>query len=132
MAVVPNTEPEKYGGALVDDDDVITGFVRRGETQPSWHVIGVQVAEHDAFDSVPENVPYESVRTLYPAFITSRAGAVRAFRCSAEFFDIGTPSDYLSTSLLLERREGGQRAARRPDVGARVSPGAPTRSCGTT
>ena len=55
MAVVPNTEPMKYGGALVDDDDVITGFVPRGSSQPSWHVIGVQVAEMDAFNAVPEN-----------------------------------------------------------------------------
>ena len=109
MAVVPNTEPMKYGGALLDDGDVITGFVPRGSSQPSWHVIGVQVAEMDAFKDVPDNVPYESVRTLYPALIASRAGAVRAFRCRAEFFDIGTPADYLSTSLQFARREGGQR-----------------------
>ena len=107
MAVVPNIEPDKYGGALVDADGAITGFVRRGETQPSWHVIGVQVAQHDAFDSVPENVPYESVGALYPALITAHPGSVRAFRCTAEFFDIGTPADYLATSLLLARREGG-------------------------
>ena len=109
MAVVPNTEPMKYGGALVDDRDVITGFVPRGSSQPSWHVIGVQVAEMEAFRDVPDNVPYESVRTLYPALIASRAGAVRAFRCRAEFFDIGTPADYLSTSLQFAQREGGQR-----------------------
>jgi mannose-1-phosphate guanylyltransferase len=109
MAVVPNTEPMKYGGALVDDNDVITGFVSRGSTRTSWHVIGVQVAEMDAFNDVPDDVPYESVRTLYPALIASRAGAVRAFRCDAEFFDIGTPADYLSTSLQFAQRERGER-----------------------
>jgi len=109
MAVVPNTEPMKYGGALVDENAVITGFVPRGSSQTSWHVIGVQVAEMDAFNEVPDNVPYESVRTLYPALIATRAGAVRAFRCTAEFFDIGTPGDYLSTSLQFAEREGGQR-----------------------
>ena len=107
MAVVPNTEPDKYGGALVDTGGAITGFVRRGDPQPSWHVIGIQVAQHDAFASVPPNVPYESVRTLYPALIAAQPGSVRAFRCEAEFFDIGTPADYLATSLLLDRREGG-------------------------
>ena len=116
MAVVPNTEPMKYGGALVDDRDVITGFVARGSSQPSWHVIGVQVAEMDAFKDVPDNVPYETVRTLYPALIASRAGAVRAFRCRAEFFDIGTPADYLSTSLHFAQREGGQRLRGRRSV----------------
>ena len=107
MAVVPNTEPMKYGGALVDENDIITGFVARGSTAPSWHVIGVQVAEMDAFNEVPDNVPYESVRTLYPALIAARTGAVRAFRCRAEFFDIGTPGDYLATSLQFSGREGG-------------------------
>ena len=107
MAVVPNTEPMKYGGALVDENDVITGFVRSGSTAPSWHVIGVQVAEMDAFDDVPDNVPYETVRTLYPALIGSRPGSIRAYRCRAEFFDIGTPGDYLATSLQFSGREGG-------------------------
>jgi NDP-sugar pyrophosphorylase family protein len=106
MAVVPNAEPLKYGGALVDDDGSITGFVRRGSTQPSWHVVGVQVAEAAAFASVPADVPYESVLTLYPALIAESRGAIRAYRCAAEFFDIGTPADYLETSLLLAARDG--------------------------
>lgn len=108
MAVVPNTEPTKYGGALVDENGVITGFVRSGSTAPSWHVIGVQVAEMDAFNDVPDHAPYETVRTLYPALIASRPGSVRAYRCRAEFFDIGTPGDYLATSLQFSGREGGQ------------------------
>jgi NDP-sugar pyrophosphorylase family protein len=105
MAVVPNTEPEKYGGALVDDSGAITGFVRRGSRDTSCHVIGLQVVEAEAFASVPENVPFESVLTLYPALIAARPGAVRAFRCRAEFFDIGTPGDYLATSLQFAARE---------------------------
>jgi NDP-sugar pyrophosphorylase family protein len=108
MAVIPNTEPMKYGGAVVDDDCVITGFVGSGSTSPSWHVIGVQVAEMEAFTDVPDNVPYESVRTLYPALIAARPGSVRAYRCQAEFFDIGTPGDYLATALQFSAREGRQ------------------------
>jgi NDP-sugar pyrophosphorylase family protein len=115
MAVVPNTEPEKYGGALVDDDGAITGFVRRGAHDASWHVIGLQVVEAEAFATVPENVPFESVRTLYPALIAARRGAVRAFRCRAEFFDIGTPGDYLATSLHFAARESA------PTIGARAA-----------
>jgi mannose-1-phosphate guanylyltransferase len=107
MAVVANTEPAKYGGALVDEDGVITGFISRGADRPSWHVIGVQVADMTAFADVPEHVPYESVRTLYPALIAQRRGAVRAFRCEAAFFDIGTPADYLGTSLQFAARENG-------------------------
>jgi NDP-sugar pyrophosphorylase family protein len=121
MAVVPNAEPDKYGGALVDDEGVITGFVRRGSRATSWHVIGVQVAEAEAFAAVPENVPYESVLTLYPALIAARLGSVRAYRCGAEFFDIGTPADYLSTSLQFAAREqsstsNGARASIHPSA----------------
>jgi mannose-1-phosphate guanylyltransferase len=113
MAVVPNTEPLKYGGALVDDAGIITGFVRRGSPQSSWHVVGVQVADAAAFASVADDVPSESVLALYPALIAGRPGAIRAFRCRAEFFDIGTPADYLDTSLLLAARDRvGTRGAR--------------------
>jgi NDP-sugar pyrophosphorylase family protein len=101
MAVVANSEPEKYGGVLVDDGGVVTGFVRRGSAQRSYHFIGVQVTEAAAFASVPANVPYESVATLYPALMAERADAVRAFISSADFHDIGTPADYLATSLRL-------------------------------
>lgn len=114
MAVIPNTEPDKYGGALVDAEGTITGFVRRGSSQPSYHVVGVQVAEAAAFAAVPEHVPYETVLALYPALIAERYGAVRAHVCDAEFFDIGTPTDYLSTSLLLASR------GNEPPAGARV------------
>ena len=115
MAVVPNTEPDKYGGAVVNEDGAITRFVRRGSQEPSWHVIGIQVVEADAFASVPEHVPYESVSTLYPALIAARRGSVHAFRCQAEFFDIGTPADYLSTSLHFASRESAS------TIGARTT-----------
>jgi NDP-sugar pyrophosphorylase family protein len=105
MALVPNLQPEKYGGAVVEDG-LVTGFVRRGSTVASFHFIGVQVAEAEAFAALPDNTPHESVGALYPGLIAARRGAVRAFVCAAEFFDIGTPADYLSTALLLARRDG--------------------------
>jgi NDP-sugar pyrophosphorylase family protein len=106
LAVVPNSEPEKYGGVAVDEDGWVTGFVRRGSSAPSYHFIGVQVAQADAFAAVPANVPYESVGTLYPALIAANRRAVRAFRTTAEFMDVGTPADYLNTALLIAEREG--------------------------
>ena len=106
MAVVPNHEPEKYGGVAVTDDGSVTGFVRRGSNEPSWHFVGIQVAEATAFASVPADVPYETVSALYPALIAERPGSIRAYRTSGDFMDIGTPSDYLETSLALAEREG--------------------------
>jgi mannose-1-phosphate guanylyltransferase len=112
MAVIPNDEPDKYGGALVDGDGVVTGFVRRGAGQPSYHFIGVQVAEAAAFAALPDNVPHESVGALYPALMETRPGAVRAHVCAAEFMDIGTPADYLKTALLLANGPAGTAGAR--------------------
>lgn len=116
MAVIPNTEPGKYGGALVDAGGAITGFVRRGSTQPSYHVIGVQVAEAAAFADVPENVPFETVLALYPSLIAAKPGAVRAHVSDAEFFDIGTATDYLATALLLAERYGEPTTGARPAI----------------
>jgi NDP-sugar pyrophosphorylase family protein len=120
MALVPNTQPEKYGGAVVEDG-IVTGFVRRGGAQRSFHFIGVQVAEAEAFAALPDNVPHESVGALYPELIAARRGAVGAHVCDAEFFDIGTPADYLSTALLLARRDG---AATPHGAGSRIHPSA--------
>ena len=105
MALVPNREPEKYGGVLLDRDGSVTGFVRRGAQTPSFHFIGVQAASAEAFASVPEHVPFESVGTLYPALIRQRPGAIRGFVTEAEFLDIGTAADYLRTSLMVAARE---------------------------
>jgi NDP-sugar pyrophosphorylase family protein len=133
MAVAPNTEPAKYGGVVVESDGTVSGFAKRSRTSPfdqlratpsnvegskvraagqdvraaeqTYHFVGVQVAEAEAFASLPENVPSESVAERYPALIAERRGSVRAFVTSAEFFDIGTPADYLRTSLLLTGRD---------------------------
>lgn len=103
MAVVPNNEPLKYSGLAVAADGAVTGVIKRGAGQPSYHFVGIQVVEAAAFASLRDDVPSESVAQLYPALIAARAGSVRALITAAEFFDIGTPEDYLTTSLLLER-----------------------------
>jgi mannose-1-phosphate guanylyltransferase len=114
MAVVPNVEPEKYGGVVVESDGTVTGFAKRRSrtskvraAEQTHHFVGVQVAEAEAFVSLPDNVPSESVAERYPALIAAQRGSVRAFVTSAEFFDIGTPRDYLSTSLFLGIRDSG-------------------------
>jgi mannose-1-phosphate guanylyltransferase len=105
MAVVPNTQPDKYSGLSADRDGALTGFAKRGSPDNAFHYLGVQVVESEAFASVPEHVPFET-SALYTSLIASRPGALRLFDSSAEFFDIGTPADYLDTSLLIGSREG--------------------------
>ena len=123
MAVTENTEPQKYGGVIVASDGAVTGFAVRGSSQTSFHFLGLQVAETAAFETLQAGTPCESVGGVYPALISGRPGSVQAHACSAEFLDIGTPDDYLHTSLLLARREGNAslRGARaRVDPTARV------------
>ena len=106
MAVVPNTEPQKYGGVLVSASGEVTGFTRRGTSGPSYHFIGVQVADREAFVTLADGVPHESVGALYPALMHARPGSIRAHVSDAEFLDIGTPADYFDTCLRLAQREG--------------------------
>src|SRR5688572_10942493 len=90
MAVVDNERPDKYSGLGVGGDGSVTGVIKRGATERSHHYFGVQVVEARAFESVPDNVPWETVGALYPALIAARRGSVRAFRANANYLDIGT------------------------------------------
>jgi mannose-1-phosphate guanylyltransferase len=114
MALIPNPRPDHYGGVIVED-----GFVRRftapsapapraprAPSAPNYHFIGVQVAEARVFAPLPDDRPSNSVGSLYPSLIESRSDAVGAFISGAAFDDIGTPADYLATSLRIAAAEG--------------------------
>lgn len=101
MAVIPNPAPARYGGVVVDDDGVISAFVPRGARGPTWHFVGVQIAERAAFASLDDGVPAESVTGVYRSLMSARRGAVRAYRSGADFLDIGTPQDYLEACLAV-------------------------------
>jgi NDP-sugar pyrophosphorylase family protein len=106
MALIPNPRPDKYGGVLVSDDGFVSGFVRRGFDCASFHFIGVQVADAAVFAALQDGVPVESVNHLYPRLMREAPGSVAAFVCNASFRDIGTPADYLETSIQLTEVEG--------------------------
>ena len=123
MAVVRHTEGHKYGGVRVAEDGTVVGFTTRGSAEPSYHFVGVQVVEAAAFASLTPGVPAESVLELYPSLIASQPGSVRAHWCEAQFFDIGTPADYLRASLAFADRDAGTPTAGRRariDASARI------------
>jgi len=105
MALVPQPDSHHYGGVTLDAKGAVTGFVSRGNPSP-YHFIGVQAVNAEAFDEVAADQAVETVRTLYPHLIADRPGSVRGLVCDATFRDIGTPQDYLQTSLLLAAQEG--------------------------
>ena len=105
MALIPNPRPDVYGGVIVRDG-WIAGFSRRGTGEQNFHFVGVQAARADAFSDLPDGVPVESVMEVYPRLIREHPSALAAHVIDAPFSDIGTPADYLQTSLELAAHEG--------------------------
>jgi NDP-sugar pyrophosphorylase family protein len=106
LALVPDREPGKYGGAIIDDDGAITRFVKSGTAaNRSHHFIGVQVAQAEAFRPLTPGEPAQTIGGLYDRLMAARPGSVRGFVSDAAFWDIGTPEDYARTSAEFARRE---------------------------
>ena len=91
----------------------MTGF--RGAGGPSWHFLGIQLVEARVFDRLPRNRPAATVGGLYDTLIDEGRERLVAHRTTADFRDVGTPVDYLATSLALARRETGRDPAPGPD-----------------
>jgi NDP-sugar pyrophosphorylase family protein len=107
LALVPNREPEKYGGAMLDDGGAVTGFVGRGAAaRGSFHFIGAQIVQADVFRGVPAGEPAASIGGLYDDLIARQPGSVRGVVADAAFWDIGTPEDYARTSEAFEKGVG--------------------------
>jgi mannose-1-phosphate guanylyltransferase len=94
MALIPNPEPARFGGVLVDADGWITGFCRRGDRRPNYHFFSAQVVARSVFAGLPDNVPTESVLRVYPQMLAATPRRLRAFICDAPFIEVGTPADY--------------------------------------
>jgi len=106
MAVVPNTQPQHYSGLRVDADGAVLGVVPRGSGEASFHFVGVQVANRDAFAGAPAGRPSNSVGDVYTRLIAACPGSVRVHVCEADFWDIGTVADYWHTSHAFAQAEG--------------------------
>jgi mannose-1-phosphate guanylyltransferase len=121
MALIPNPRPDKYGGVTVSDDGWVNGFSRAG-SGAGYHFIGVQIAEARAFAALQDGVPSHTVGALYPQMIAADKRSVAAFICDASFRDIGTPADYLDTSIQLAASEGDRmRVGRRGKIDSTAS-----------
>ena len=105
MALVPNREPDKYGGVVLDRDGRVVGFVSRGiSATGSHHFIGVQAARAEVFRDIPAGEPASSVGGVYDALIAARPGSIHGFVSDATFWDIGTVADYQRTCAAFEQQ----------------------------
>ena len=117
LGVLPNTDPGRYGGVLAHEDGWVRGFTHAGSSEPSYHFIGVQVVETAVFTQLPDGQPAATIGGIYSSLIAHDERALRTHVVSAAFHDIGTPADYLKTSLAIAHEEG----LRGPLIGARTS-----------
>jgi len=106
MALIPNPEPERFGGVLVDADGWITGFCRRGDPRPNYHFFSAQVVARSVFAGLPDGVPAESVLRIYPQILADTPRRLRAFICDAPFIEVGTPADYRRVHERLAAADG--------------------------
>ena len=120
MAVV-DADP-RYNAIVADEAGIVRGFSNRTSGTPgtlgtsgtsgtsgtlgTFHFIGIQIVNASVFAGVSPDVKSETVHGIYPSVIAGRPGAIRIFRTRAEFFDIGSPRDYLDTAITIAGREG--------------------------
>ena len=106
LAMMPNPSPERYGGATVDSYGWVKNFVPAGSSGAPLHFVGVQLVEANVFTHLPRDQPAATIGGLYDELLTAQPRVIRAHIVDARFHDIGTPSDYLQTSLEIAAAEG--------------------------
>ena len=121
LALTENRAPDRYSGVRLDGASRVIGFVPRGSSVHSFHLIGVQVARAEAFAALPAGRPLNSVGGVYDELIARQPGSILGFICDAAFWDIGTVSDYWKTSMaFLDGASEDQHHGR----GVRIDPSA--------
>ena len=92
-----------YNGVIADDRSIVSGF---GRAAGAYHFIGAQAVNASVFAGLDPATKSETVHGIYPPLIAARPEAVRVFHSGAEYFDIGSPRDYLDTAIAIAKREG--------------------------
>ena len=105
LAVTGHPSPDRYGGVRVDADGWVQGFTRRGGAL-SEHFIGVQLVDATAFADVPDGDVAATIGGLYDSLVAERPHAIGTHAGTRRFHDVGTPQDYLATSLAIADDEG--------------------------
>ena len=100
MAVVDGRAD--YNGVIADRNGIVQGFARH---PGAFHFIGIQAVNAAVFAGVDPDAKSETVHGLYPRLMANKPEAIRTFHTAAEFFDVGSPRDYLDTALTIAARE---------------------------
>ena len=106
LAVTDNPDRRRYGGVIVDDAGWIRRFLPAPHDAPSLHYVGIQMVEPDVFETLPAGEPVSTIGGVYSDLASGHDDLIRAHRVNGRFLDVGTPVDYLTTSLALAADEG--------------------------
>ena len=101
IALAANAEPLPYGLVVTDRAGRITGFVEK----PTWEKVvtdrvstGIYVLAPDVTDRIPEGVPYDFAKDLFPKLLAE--GVPMTGRIMEGYWcDVGTPRAYYQCNL---------------------------------
>ena len=105
LTVTAHPAHDRYGSALVDTKGWVRGFVPPG-AEAGHHFVGVQLVEALVFADLEDGRPAASIGGLYDRLAQPKHSVIRAHRVTATFHEVGTPADYLETSLGIAEAEG--------------------------
>jgi NDP-sugar pyrophosphorylase family protein len=121
MALVPNREPLRYGGVILNESSHVTRFIGRGpQAAGSFHFVGVQLASAKAFEALPMGEPVNSVGQAYDRLMASDPRSILGFVTDGDCWDVGTVADYIATSRAVQSREGRGSTSSAIDPSARL------------
>ncbi|MBM3781256.1 MAG: hypothetical protein FJW29_06220 [Acidobacteria bacterium] len=95
----------RYNALAASDAGALEGRVPRGTavsgTRQLWHFVGVQAVNASVFSGVSTRHPSDVLTDRYLPLARQHPGSIRLWPTAASFHDIGTPAEYLKTSLAL-------------------------------
>lgn len=115
LALYEVTDPSSYGVAVVDENDLVTGFIEKpppGTAPTNLVNAGVWIFEPGLVAEIPPG-PVRVEETLFPSLVARRR-RVLGYRFSGLWADIGTSARYLALhcALLADGRNEVHAAAR--------------------
>jgi mannose-1-phosphate guanylyltransferase len=124
LALTPIEDPSQFGVAVVDDKQMVTGFVEkppRGSAPGNLVNAGAWIFERGLVDEIPPGA-VRVEETLFPSLVGQRR-QVLGYVFEGPWADIGTCERYLDLNLALLDRAGTNAIAEDAtvDAGAKVT-----------
>lgn len=107
LATTDHPDSSRYGGVEVNKAGLAVRFCPAG--MPSQHFVGVQLVESSVFQGLAEGTPAATIGGVYDLLLARGPGRIATHHIDGNFYDVGTPADYLAASLEISRQEGHDR-----------------------